>query len=281
MCASIREAGALISIRHLGFSYRGARRPALQDVSLEIADGAVVAVLGANGSGKSTLARLIGGLLKPSEGAVIVDGVDTARLPDGWAMHQHVGMVFQNPQNQIVSTVVENEVAFGLENLRLGSPQMQARVEECLALVGMAHLRLANPHELSAGEQQRLAIASALAANPRHLLLDEATSLLDDQSRMDLMATVSRLAHGLGLGVILITHRMDEVPIADRVIVLSHGTVVFDDSPAALFEAAERLTGWNLSLPPLQDMALALRRAGLPVPVAVATASDLAGVLWP
>jgi energy-coupling factor transport system ATP-binding protein len=271
----------LISTRHLGFSYRGARRPALRDVSLEIGDGAVVAVLGANGSGKSTLARLFGGLLRPTQGSVRVDGEDTAALPPGWAMHQHVGMVFQNPQNQIVSTVVENEVAFGLENLLLGSRQMQTRVEECLALVGLAHLRLANPHELSAGEQQRLAIASALAANPRHLLLDEATSLLDDQSRMDLMATVERLAHGLGLGVILITHRMDEVPIADRVIVLSQGSIVFDGTPPALFEAAERLPDWNLTLPPLQELALELRRAGLPAPASVSTAADLAGALWP
>lgn len=271
----------MISIRRLTFSYRGVSRPALRDVSLDFADGAVVAVLGANGSGKSTLARLIGGLLQPSEGSVVVDGADTGALPAGWAMHQHVGMVFQNPQNQIVSTVVENEVAFGLENLRLGSAVMQARVEESLALVGMGHLRLANPHELSAGEQQRLAIASALAANPRHLLLDEATSLLDDQSRMDLMATVERLAHGLGLGVILITHRMDEVPIADRVIVLAQGRVVFDDRPAALFEAADRLPGWNLTLPPLQEIALALRRAGIPAPMAVASAAELAGALWP
>jgi energy-coupling factor transport system ATP-binding protein len=271
----------LISIRHLGYSYRGAATPALGDISLEVADSAVVAILGANGCGKSTLARLIGGMLTPSKGTVSVDGVDTTAIPPGWAMHQHVGMVFQNPQNQIVSTVVENEVAFGLENLLSDSASMQTRVDECLELVGLTDLRLANPHELSAGEQQRLGIASALAANPRHLLLDEATSLLDDQSRMELMATVRRLAHRLGLGVILITHRMDEVPIADRVIVLSHGAMVFDGSPTVLFAEAERLSGWNLTLPPLQEMARDLRQAGFTMPADVRTASDLAAALWP
>ncbi len=271
----------MISIRHLGFSYPNARVAALREIDLEIADGAVVAVLGANGSGKSTLARLMGGLLMPTRGTVLVDGVDTHAVPHGWAMHQHVGMVFQNPQNQIVSTVVENEVAFGLENLRMDSRTMQQRVQECLALVGISHLRLANPHELSAGEQQRLAIASALAANPRHLLLDEATSLLDDQSRMDLMGTVQQLAHRLGLGVILITHRMDEVPIADRVIVLSHGSIVFDGTAPVLFAEAERLAGWNLTLPPLQEMALHLRQAGLRAPATVQTAAELASTLWP
>jgi len=277
----MHEVNALISIRHLGYRYRGAAKPALGDIDLEVADGAVVAILGANGCGKSTLARLIGGMLTPSHGTVLVDGVDTTAIPPGWAMHQHVGMVFQNPQNQIVSTVVENEVAFGLENLLTDSLAMQARVDECLDLVGLTDLRLANPHELSAGEQQRLGIASALAANPRHLLLDEATSLLDDQSRMELMATVQRLAHLLGLGVILITHRMDEVPIADRVIVLSHGSMVFDGSPTLLFAEAEKLAGWNLTLPPLQEMARDLRYAGFPAPADVRTASDLAVALWP
>lgn len=271
----------LISIRHLGYSYRGAPRPALGDISLEVADGAVVAILGANGCGKSTLARLIGGMLTPSQGVVMVDGVDTTAIPAGWAMHQHVGMVFQNPQNQIVSTVVENEVAFGLENLLNDSTTMQTRVDECLELVGLTQLRLANPHELSAGEQQRLGIASALAANPRHLLLDEATSLLDDQSRMELMATVQRLAHRLGLGVILITHRMDEVPIADRVIVLAHGAMVFDGSPGQLFAEAERLSEWNLNLPPLQEMARDFRQAGFTMPAEVHSANDLATALWP
>jgi energy-coupling factor transport system ATP-binding protein len=274
-------ANGLISTHHLGFSYHGASQPALREINIEIEDRAIVAVLGANGSGKSTLARLFGGLLLPSIGTVIVDGVETAAIPRGWAMHQHIGMVFQNPQNQIVSTVVENEVAFGLENLRLDSRTMQQRVDEVLQLVGMSHLRLANPHELSAGEQQRLAIASALAANPHHLLLDEATSLLDDQSRMDLMVTVERLAHALGLSVIAITHRMDEVPIADRVIVLSFGEIVFDGSPRALFAQAERLQDWNLTLPPLQDMALSLRQAGVEVPLAVTSVEELAHALWP
>ena len=281
MSASTRRGNALISIRNLSFRYRASVRPAVHGVDLELPDGAIVAVLGANGSGKSTLARLMGGLLRPSAGTVLVDGVDTGTLPPGWAMHQHVGMVFQNPQNQIVSTVVENEVAFGLENLLFDSPTMQARVQECLELVGLADQRLANPHELSAGEQQRLAIASALAARPRHLILDEATSLLDDQTRMDLMARVQELARRLGLGVILITHRMDEVPITDRVVVLSAGEIVFDAAPAELFSQAQRLAGWNLSLPPLQELALGLRAAGLPASTTVGSAAELAGSLWP
>lgn len=273
--------GALISIRQLSFSYRGGRRPAVRDLDLEVPDGEVLAVLGANGSGKSTLARLIGGLLLPDRGTVIVDGQETSRQPAGWAMHQHVGMVFQNPQNQIVSTVVENEVAFGLENLRVEAPLMQARVQECLELVGLVELRVANPHELSAGEQQRLAIASAIAARPTHLVLDEATSLLDDRTRLELMAAVQRLARQLSLSVLLITHRMDEVAIAGRVIVLSRGQIVFEGTPAALFAHAERLAGWNLSVPPLQHMILDLRQAGLPASLDAMSVPDLAGQLWP
>jgi energy-coupling factor transport system ATP-binding protein len=271
----------LISIRRLEYKYRDTTRPAVHDIDLEIDDGDVVAVLGANGSGKSTLARLIGGLLKPTAGTVTVDGVDTTKQPRGWAMHQHVGMVFQNPQNQIVSTVVENEVAFGLENLCVDSAAMLGRVRECLELVGLAHLRLANPHELSAGEQQRLGIASALAANPRHLILDEATALLDDQTRIELMARVHALAEHLHLSLLVITHRMDEVSMADRVLVLSQGSVVFDASPATLFRQAERLSGWNLALPPLQALALKLRNAGLDVPLEVHTPPDLASSIWP
>jgi energy-coupling factor transport system ATP-binding protein len=272
---------ALISIHQLSFSYRGARRPAVCDVNLDIPDGEVLAILGANGSGKSTLARLIGGLLVPEHGSVFVDGVSTDAFPRGWSMHQHVGMVFQNPQNQIVSTVVENEVAFGLENLLVDSRAMQARVQECLELVGLTPLRTANPQELSAGEQQRLAIASALAARPAHLVLDEATSLLDDQTRLELMATVQRLAHQLGLSVLLITHRMDEVPIAGRVIVLSQGQIVFEGKPMELFAQAERLAGWNLSLPPLQQLILELREAGLRTSFDAMSIPDLVGQLWP
>ncbi|MDB5075014.1 MAG: cbiO [Chloroflexi bacterium] len=271
----------MISTRHLEFKYRGAPRPAVHDINIDIEDGSIVAVLGANGSGKSTLARLFGGMLRPSAGTVVVDGVDTTARPAGWAMHQHVGMVFQNPQNQIVSTVVENEVAFGLENLMMDSATMQQRVTECLELVGMLHLRLANPHELSAGEQQRLGIASALAANPRHLILDEATALLDDQTRLELMSRVQALARRLSLNVIVITHRMDEVNIADRVIVLSQGEVVFDDTPTALFTQAEQLPHWNLTLPPLQELTAALRSGGLQVPPSALTPEEVARALWP
>jgi energy-coupling factor transport system ATP-binding protein len=271
----------LISIHRLAYSYHGATTPAVHGIDLEIAGASIVAVLGANGSGKSTLARLIGGMLRPTEGSVSVDGVNTMNRPAGWAMHQHVGMVFQNPQNQIVSTVVENEVAFGLENLRTDSATIQARVGECLDLVGLAHLRLVNPHELSAGEQQRLGIASALAASPRHLILDEATALLDDQTRIELMTRVEALARHLDLNVIAITHRMDEVTVADRVIVLSHGSVVFDDTPATLFAQAERLSEWNLTLPPLQYITVALRKAGLDVPISADTPAAVASALWP
>lgn len=274
------KVSALISIRQLSFSYRHAQQPAVREIDLEIADGEVLAILGANGSGKSTLARMIGGLLLPQSGTVVIDGVSTATPPDGWFMHQHVGMVFQNPQNQIVSTVVENEVAFGLENLLVDSITMQRRVGECLDLVGLSHLRMSNPHELSAGEQQRLAIASALAASPHHLLLDEATSLLDDQTRLALMRTVQDLAGRLGLSVVLITHRMDEVVTADRVVVLSLGEVVFSGSPDALFAQPDRLADWNLALPPLQQLMADLRDAGIHLPQGLSSVEALADQLW-
>lgn len=280
MCEWMDRANALISIRQLSFSYRGAERPAVNAIDLEIQDGEIVAILGANGSGKSTLARMIGGLLRPKAGEVVIDGVSTASPPRDWFVHQHVGMVFQNPQNQIVSTVVENEVAFGLENLLFSSAEMQRRVEECLSLVGLSHLQRANPHELSAGEQQRLAIASALAARPKHLLLDEATSLLDDRSRLGLMQTVQQLARDLRLAVVLITHRMDEVSIADRVIVLSHGEMVFSGTARALFAQPDLLNGWNLALPPLQDLAVQLRDAGLVVTPGAGSVRELADQLW-
>lgn len=278
----------MIRFEEIDFTYPGASggRPALSGVSLELAEGEIVAVLGANGSGKSTLVRLANGILAPDAGSVTVDGAvpggtDRRTPADGSAppadARGAVGVVFQHPDDQIVATSVEDDVAFGPENLGCPRDEIRRRVDESLALVGLTGLEHREPHLLSGGQKQRLAIAGALAMHPRYLVLDEPTSMLDPAGRAEVLAVVSALRHE-GKGVLLVTHDLAEAARADRVIVLDAGEVAFRGTPSELF-GSERLAEWGLEPPAVTGLVVALRERGVPVAVDEVDPERIAGAL--
>jgi len=281
----------LIRFDDVTFSYRAAaeQRPALSGVSLEVEAGEIVAVLGANGSGKSTLVRLANGILAPGRGSVTVDGIDTvtgrASADDRRAtreggpheVRELVGIVFQHPDDQIVATSVEDDVAFGPENLGLPRADIRSRVDDSLAAVGLTGLERREPHLLSGGQKQRLAIAGALAMRPRYLVFDEPTSMLDPLGRAEVLSVISELRLA-GHGVLLVTHDLAEAGWADRAIVLQEGSVAFSGAPNELFENGS-LDQWGLELPPIGIVARALRGAGVPVSAGSVDPAVIAGAL--
>jgi energy-coupling factor transport system ATP-binding protein len=273
----------LLALQDVGYRYegQGGTVAALRDVRLAIPRGAFVAVVGANGSGKSTLARLLDGLLLPTSGRVLVDGLDTADAAARWEVRRRVGLVFQNPDNQIVASVVEDDVAFGPENLGVPPPEIRARVDAALAAVGLSDLRHRSPEELSGGQKQRVAIAGALAMQPQALVLDEPTALLDPRGRAEVMAVLRRLHRRDGLTVVLITHHMEEAAQAERVVVLAEGRVLRDGPPAAVFAEPDRLRELGLDVPEAAVIAAQLRRAGVALPEGLVTVEDLAAALLP
>lgn len=232
---------------------------AVRDVSLTVGDGERVAIVGANGSGKSTLARLLNGLLLPTDGSVRVGGLDTRDGASRRAIRQTVGMVFQNPDNQLVATVVEEDVAFGPENLGLPSAEIRARVDAALALLGLEELRLRPPHLLSGGQKQRVAIAGALAMHPRVLVLDEATALLDPVGRSEVRAAIARL-HADGTAIVQVTHFMEEAVGADRVLVMAGGRIVLQGPPREVFARQAELRALRLDVPQVAQLAERLSR---------------------
>lgn len=246
--------GPLLSCRGLNFSYPGSDRKALNGLSLDIFRGEYVGVVGANGSGKSTLARILNGLLKPDSGEVRVLGFDPAEHP--WEVRGGVGVLFQNPDNQLVAPFVEDDVAFGLENLGISRPQMRMRVRKALEAVGLTGFERREPHTLSGGEKQRTALAGILAMEPEVLVLDEPTSLLDPEGRREVLQRVRTL--GEERTVIHITHHLDEILTADRVLLLSAGELTDDVSPLELISAPMLLKHNRLLLPPVLRMGLAL-----------------------
>ncbi len=237
------------------------RRKALDDVTFSLGPGEMLAVVGANGSGKSTLARLANGLLLPASGRVLVEGIDTATRSQ--RVRTLVGIVFQRPDDQIVATTVEDDVAFGPENLGLERDEIRRRVDQALAAVGLTGLEAREPHLLSGGQKQRLALAGALALAPRYLVLDEPTSMIDPKGRGEVMRVVSRLRED-GHGVMLITHDLEEALVADRVLVLQSGRAVFDGRPSEMTKALD-LDAVGLELPSIVRMAESLAAAGLVV----------------
>ena len=263
--------GTIIKTEALHYTYPGDETETLGGVDLSIEEGTFAAVLGHNGSGKSTLAKLFNAILLPTSGKVWVDGVDTAdeaRLLD---VRRTVGLVFQNPDNQIVANVVEDDVAFAPENLGVPSAEIRRRVDDALRTVGMYEYRLHAPHLLSGGQKQRVAIAGVLAMEPRCLVLDEPTAMLDPVGRREVIATVTRLCRERGLTVVLITHHMDECVGADRLIVLSEGKVAADGSPAEVFSQVELLRREGLSVPATTGLLYDLRRDGMDVPLSALT----------
>jgi energy-coupling factor transport system ATP-binding protein len=257
------EEGALISFRSVSFAYPGAVEPAVREVTLEVRDGEMLAVVGANGSGKSTLGRLANALLLPTAGTVSVDGVATASLQGMLGARQRVGMVFQNPDASIVSASVEEDVAFALENRALPRHVIAERVDHALDLLGLADHRQAHPLELSTSDRARLGLAGAVIGDPRYLIMDEATAYLDAADRAALLQAVQELRAATGMGVVLITHLMDEALAADRVAVLAGGELVFVGSPRTLFADPVRARSWRLELPPLLRVQEELRGRGV------------------
>lgn len=239
----------ILRTEHLTFTYPGEERPTLGDLSLEIARGSFVAVLGHNGSGKSTLAKHFNAILLPTGGKVYVDGMDTSDENNLLSVRATVGMVFQNPDNQIVANVVEDDVAFAPENLGVPPQEIRARVDAALKQVGMYDFRLHAPHLLSGGQKQRVAIAGVIAMRPRCIVLDEPTAMLDPQGRREVMNVVRELNRKFGITVILITHHMDEAVQAQRVVVMHKGNVLMDGAPREIFTQVDKLRAASLTVP--------------------------------
>ena len=254
---------------------------ALKRVNLEIFEGEFVAVLGHNGSGKSTLAKHINALLTPTSGRVLVAGLDTAAEDKVWEIRQKVGMVFQNPDNQLVATTVEEDVAFGPENLGIPSPEIQRRVTESLQAVDMLSYRRHSPHQLSGGQKQRVAIEGMIAMLPMCIVLDEPTAMLDPQGRREVMSTIHRLNKDEGITIVHITHHMDEVIGADRVVVMDEGRIVLQGTPREVFSQVKLLRSLHLDVPQVTDLAERLRNRGHLIPQGTLTVNEMVMLLCP
>ncbi len=272
----------ILRTEHLTFRYtteEGVAPTVLDGVSLTIRPGEFVAVLGHNGSGKSTLAKHFNAILLPSGGKVWVDGMDSCDEDKLLDIRRRVGMVFQNPDNQIVASVVEEDVAFGPENLGVPSAEIRERVDAALAAVGMTDYARHAPHLLSGGQKQRVAIAGVLAMRPRCIVLDEPTAMLDPVGRKEVLDTIRRLNREQNITVVLITHHMDEAAQADRLIVMHDGHIVADDKPELVFQNVDGLRSLGLEVPEPVALLYELRQAGVDVPLTALTVDECAGVL--
>jgi len=273
---------AFIEVHDLTYVYRPDTPQAvraLDGLSCVIRAGEFVGVVGGNGSGKSTFARHLNALLLPTAGRVVVDGLDTRDRAAAWEVRRRVGMVFQNPDNQLVASVVEEDVAFGPENLGLPPAEIRRRVDEALEAVGLAGLRRRAPHQLSGGQKQRVAIAGVLAMRPACIVLDEATTMLDPEGRAEVLATVEALHRRDGITVVLISHAMEDVVGADRVVALDAGRLIADGPPAEVFERLDAAPGGRLDAPPVVRLARELRQAGLRLPQGLLTVEALADAI--
>ncbi len=268
----------IIETKGLTFSYHKEKpleNPVLQEIDFKVKQGEYVAIIGHNGSGKSTLARHFNALLLPDEGEVLIKGVSTKETGEVYHIRQCVGMVFQNPDNQIVATTVEEDVAFGPENLGLPPPEILQRVEEALRLVGMLELRHHAPHLLSGGQKQRLAIAGIIAMRPECLVLDEPTAMLDPRGRAEVLELIERLNKEEGITVIYITHFMEEVRDVTRLVVMKSGLVVLEGSPRRVFSRQRFLKTLGLDVPPVTELASCLRAEGLDIPIDILKVEEL------
>ena len=268
----------IVEISGLHFSYPAeeGKEPAevLKGIDLTIKKGEFVAVLGHNGSGKSTLAKHLNAILLPTEGKVTVGGIDTADEARIFELRQKAGMVFQNPDNQIVSSVVEEDVAFALENLGVPYDEMRKRVDDALRAVNMYEYRQHSPSQLSGGQKQRIAIAGIIAMQPECIILDEPTAMLDPQGRKEVMATIRKMNREQGITIVLITHYMDEAAQCDRIVVMDKGSVVLDDTPRTVFSHVEQVKEIGLDVPQVTELAWELRRAGCDIPQEIITEEE-------
>ena len=266
----------MIEIQNVSYAYEDAAAKALNNVSLTINDGEFVAVVGHNGSGKSTLAKHLNALLLPTEGKVLVDGMDTADEADTLSIRQRVGMVFQNPDNQLVTTIVEEDIAFGPENIGVPGNEIRTRVDRALAAVGMEKYAHSAPNMLSGGQKQRIAIAGMLAMQPKVLVLDEATAMLDPKGRRDIIDLVTKLHKENGITVVMITQYMEEVIGADRVAVMSGGEMILEGTPKEVFSQDELLHKHRLDVPVMQQLANRLNAHGANLPKCILSVEEMA-----
>lgn len=257
---------SIIEFDNVTFKYdeeNSAAKEVIRNITLSIEKGSFVAVLGHNGSGKSTLAKLTNAILVPNEGKVLVDGIDTADEDRRNDVRRTVGMVFQNPDNQIVATIVEDDVAFGPENLGVEPDEIRRRVDDSLKAVGMYDYRFHEPHKLSGGQKQRVAIAGVIAMQTDCIVLDEPTAMLDPRGRKEVMDTVKRLNRDMGITVLFITHYMDEAVQADRVIVIDEGKIRFDGTPRAVFGHIDEIKKIGLDVPQATELSYLLKKDGI------------------
>ena len=252
---------------------------AVDGVTLDIQSGDFVAILGHNGSGKSTIAKQINAILEPTEGYLYVDGKDVSDQDNLWEVRQTAGMVFQNPDNQIIASVVEEDVAFGPENLGVPTEDIWVRVEESLRAVGMLEYRSHSPNKLSGGQKQRVAIAGIMAMKPKCIVLDEPTAMLDPSGRKEVIKTLHELNKKENVTVLLITHYMDEVIGADKVIVMDGGKIVMQGTPKEVFSQVEKLKSYRLDVPQVTELAWDLKKAGMPLPNGILTVEEFTEAL--
>lgn len=267
---------SVIKIENLHYTYPGDDAESLKGVSLEIERGSFVAVLGHNGSGKSTLAKHLNAILLPTEGKVLIDGIDTADENNLLKIRSTVGMVFQNPDNQIVANVVEDDVAFAPENLGVEPAEIRERVDNALLAVDMYEFRLHAPHLLSGGQKQRVAIAGVIAMQPEVIVLDEPTAMLDPKGRREVIDTVTKLCREKGITIVLITHHMSECIDADRLIVMSNGDVVADGTPQEVFSQVELMHSEGLAVPATTELMWQLNKKGFNLPLTALGIADCA-----
>lgn len=278
---------SIIKTKHLSYHYirhdeEGnveGEVPAVKDVNLSVEPGEFIAILGHNGSGKSTLAKHFNALLLPSEGCIVVDGMDTADENHTWDVRSTAGMVFQNPDNQIIGTVVEEDVGFGPENMGIPTDDIWKRVDDSLEKVGMTAYRYQSPNKLSGGQKQRVAIAGVMAMRPRCIILDEPTAMLDPNGRKEVLEAVRELNRKEKVTVILITHYMEEVIHADRVYVMDSGNVVMQGNPKEIFSQVDTLKKYGLDVPQVTLLAYELKKSGVDVPDGILTTEELVSAL--
>ena len=252
---------------------------AVDHLSFEINKGEFIAVLGHNGSGKSTLAKLINAILVPGEGCIEVDGIDTRKPEMVWEIRQRAGMVFQNPDNQIVHNIVEEDVGFGPENLGVPTAEIWERVNDSLKKVGMYEHRKESPNNLSGGQKQRVAIAGVLAMKPKCIIFDESTAMIDPVGRREVLKAVHEINKKEEITILWVTHYMDEVTEADRVLVMNHGKVAMQGTPKQVFAEAEKLQEYHLAVPQVTELALELRRQGMDIPTDLITVDEFVNCL--
>ena len=266
----------IIEAKNVSFTYEGAPSPAVNGVNLSIEQGEFLAILGRNGSGKSTFAKLLNALLLPTSGEVSVNGIVPRTEDDCYEVRKSCGMVFQNPDNQIVTTIVEEDCAFGLENLGTPPKEIRARVDEALRSVGMSDFALASPSMLSGGQKQRVAVAGVLAMRPRIIVFDESTAMLDPIGRRDVFSLARKLNLEEGITIVWITHFMEEAALADRLVVMDGGRIAMQGTPREVFARTDEVLSLGLDVPEMMKLADELRAAGVNLPQGLMTVNEMA-----